>query len=203
MDDPAVRDEYIIENLEALKALSHSRRVELMRLFRQPRTVKQVAALINKPPTALYYHVNLLEEHGLLVVTDTNLVSGIVEKTYRAAARRFRIADDLLSGGGQPDETIQAMLDMMFTTTRRELRQTLLAQHDLDKVSKNCLARVQFHLTQVQAQSFNRELMTLIEAYDAFTEPRPNVATAAYNFTALFFPVVQTSNTPIQTGEDS
>ena len=33
-------------------------------------------------PNRLYYHVNLLEEHGLIRVTDTRLVSGIVERTY-------------------------------------------------------------------------------------------------------------------------
>lgn len=191
MDQAEVSEEFVIDSIDTLKALSHELRLTLMRQFRRPQTVKQVAEVMGKAPTALYYHVKLLEEQGLLLVTDTKLVSGILEKTYRAAARRFRIEEGLLSGAAQPDRAAAAVLEMMFATTRQELHQNLMAAHSDQSVAKNHMVRVQYHLTKAEATAFGKKLMALIDEYDAFTEPRPQQETALYNLTSLFFPVIK------------
>jgi len=90
-------DELVIDNLETLKVLADQQRKRIMEHFDRPSTVKEVARKLGTSPSKLYYHVNLLEEHGLLKVTDTRIVSGIIEKQYQAAARIFHVKAGLLS----------------------------------------------------------------------------------------------------------
>jgi DNA-binding transcriptional ArsR family regulator len=62
-----------------------------MELFaEQPRTTKQVAALLGEPPTRLYHHVAALERAGLLRLTETRKKRGTLERWYEAAARMLR-----------------------------------------------------------------------------------------------------------------
>src|SRR3954467_12474429 len=91
---------HTITTLDALKVFSDPLRQQIIEaLLDDAKTVKQVAVELDLAPTKLYYHVNLLEEHGLIQVTETRIVSGIIEKHYRAAAREFAIERSLLTPG--------------------------------------------------------------------------------------------------------
>src|SRR5690242_5492835 len=80
----------VVTNLETLKVVSDGLRSRIVDLLRaEPQTVKQLAATLNLPPKKLYYHINLLEQHELIRVIGTRIVSGIIEKTYRATAYLF------------------------------------------------------------------------------------------------------------------
>lgn len=119
-------DEYVIDNLETLKVLADQLRKRIMEHFDQPSTVKEVARKLGTSPSKLYYHVNLLEEHGLLIVTDTRIVSGIIEKQYQAAARIFRVKTGLLSPTPEDgDATMEAMLAQFFDQPKEEVRNSL------------------------------------------------------------------------------
>jgi DNA-binding transcriptional ArsR family regulator len=74
-----------------MRALAHPLRLRIMELFaEQPRTTKQVAALLGEPPTRLYHHVAALERAGLLRLTETRKKRGTLERWYEAVARTFR-----------------------------------------------------------------------------------------------------------------
>lgn len=71
-----------------LRALAHPLRLRILELFaEQPRTTKQVAGLLDQPPTRLYHHVAALERAGLLRLTETRKNRGTTEKWYVAVAR--------------------------------------------------------------------------------------------------------------------
>src|SRR5918912_4209068 len=89
-----------ITDLDRLRVIADPLRLRILETLIEPRTVKQVAAALGLAPTKLYYHINLLERHGLIVVVDTRLVSGILEKRYQAAARCFRVDHALLALSG-------------------------------------------------------------------------------------------------------
>src|SRR6266513_2118828 len=79
--------EMVVSNFDTLKVVADPTRLRILEvLIEQPLTVKQVARKLEIAPTKLYYHVNLLEEHGLLTVTASRVVSGIIEKQYRTTA---------------------------------------------------------------------------------------------------------------------
>src|SRR4051812_17141092 len=81
---------HMIADLETLRVIADPVRVQILEAsVMEPRTVKQIARLLGIPATKLYYHINMMEEHGLLRVVGTRLVSGILEKQYRATAMSF------------------------------------------------------------------------------------------------------------------
>src|SRR5215211_5670272 len=91
---------HTITSLEALKVFSDPLRQQIIEaLLDGAKTVKQVASELELAPTKLYYHVNLLEEHGLIQVTETRIVSGIIEKHYVAAAKEYAIERSLMTPG--------------------------------------------------------------------------------------------------------
>lgn len=102
--------ELLISDLETLKILADPLRMALIDHFSEVHTVKEVAKKVGRPATKLYYHVNLLEKHGLITVTSVNTVSGILEKRYQASARVYRPDPALLTPG--TDNDIRGMREL-------------------------------------------------------------------------------------------
>src|SRR5262252_9481402 len=98
--------EIVVTDLETLKILSDALRARILDLLRaEPLTVKQLAARLGRPPKKLYYHINLMEQHGLIRVVNTRLISGIVEKTYRATAYLFLFEKEVFASAAASGET--------------------------------------------------------------------------------------------------
>jgi len=86
-----------------------------------PATVKELAGALDVAPKSLYYHVNLLEKHGLIRVVDTRLVSGITEKRYRATAYLFDFHDAAPADGGPYERGHLAAVDSILDITHAEI----------------------------------------------------------------------------------
>jgi len=82
-------------------------------------TAKELAEQLRTKQTALYHHLNLLEERGFIEVAETRVVSGIVEKRYRVTAVSFRVERSLLAGGGS--DAMGEVLDTLFDKARTEI----------------------------------------------------------------------------------
>jgi DNA-binding transcriptional ArsR family regulator len=112
-----------IRGLDTLKVMADSRRMQIVDLLRrQAATVKGIAASLGVPPKSLYYHVKLLERHGLILVVDTRLVSGILERRYRAAAYLFNFREIDVSPGSTPQQGALEAVSSLFDITRDEIR---------------------------------------------------------------------------------
>lgn len=115
-------EEMVIEDLKTLKVLSDPLRLRIRELMTEPTTVKLVAEQLKIPATKLYYHIDQLEKHGLIVLVDTRIVSGIIEKHYQISARQVRVARHLLSPGGMAGEQgLNLTLKGIFEDTREDL----------------------------------------------------------------------------------
>lgn len=133
---PTIAEELTITDLEVVRVVSDRLRLRLLEAFGRtrgaPRTVKEVARELGEPPTKLYYHVNLLEQHGLLIVAESNLVSGIVEKRYLPAAKSFRIDRRLLAEyrpepADEHGSPFAAMVETIVEGTADDFRHALAA----------------------------------------------------------------------------
>ncbi|PZR94683.1 MAG: hypothetical protein DLM69_12225 [Candidatus Chloroheliales bacterium] len=114
--------EFIVKDLETLKVLSDPLRIQILEHMGEPHTVKQISKELGIAPTKLYYHVNMLEEHGLISVTDTRVVSGILEKRYQLSAWRFRLAKELVTlSGAEAEQGVEAMLSSIFDLTKADI----------------------------------------------------------------------------------
>lgn len=173
--------EFIINDLETLKVLADPLRLQIVELCTQaPRTVKQVASVLNLPPTKLYYHIKQLEERSLIRVVDTRIVSGIVEKQYQAAAFHYRVNSELFSLTSQAGkEGLNVMLTGLFDDVREDIQKSVDA--DVLDVSPNegdgrplsrslLLSRHRLRLKPEDADTFSRRLKALIDEYTDQTE---------------------------------
>jgi DNA-binding transcriptional ArsR family regulator len=119
-------DVLVIEDLATLRMISDPLRLRLIEAMRgEPKTVKEVAAELDLPATKLYYHVRLLEEHGILRVAGTRIVSGIIERHYQTAALRLSIERELL-GGGQPGG-LDVALAVILDEARQDIHRGVIA----------------------------------------------------------------------------
>jgi DNA-binding transcriptional ArsR family regulator len=104
----------ILDKPEQLKALGHPLRVRVLEMLGQEGdwqlTNRELAQRLGVDPGHLHFHVRMLLKAGLIELADTNGRGR--EKPYRAVAKVFRIAPELLAAGGASD--IQAaMIDQV------------------------------------------------------------------------------------------
>jgi DNA-binding transcriptional ArsR family regulator len=166
----AIADELIIDNLDTLKVIADPLRKRIVSLFDKPKTVKSVAQELSTTPSKLYYHVNLLEEHGLLRVTDTRIVSGIIEKHYQIAAQSFRVKPGLLSPIQDDDENLNTLLTNMLDYTKEEIRASVRAGmirfgDDAPLHKKLYLTFSDSLITEEQAIEFSQRLQALVHEF--------------------------------------
>lgn len=104
----------ILDKPEQLKALGHPLRVRVLEMLGQEGdwqlTNRELAQRLGVDPGHLHFHVRMLLKAGLIELAEANGRGR--EKPYRAVAKVFRIAPELLAAGGASD--IQAaMIDQV------------------------------------------------------------------------------------------
>ena len=140
--------------------------------------MKVLAQAMGIKPNRLYYHVNLLEEHGLMKVTDTRIVSGIVERTYGLVARHFAVSDDL----AMPADLKRDVTDTLFRVVSAELGEALDAEGRGGPAA--VAGRMQLWLTEDERAGFEKQLAELLEQYGVGEHHRADAD--ADRFTLLF-----------------
>lgn len=109
-----MQETLVLDKPEQLKALGHPLRVRVLEMLGQEGewqlTNRELAQRLSVDPGHLHFHVRMLLKAGLIELADEN--SRGREKPYRAVAKVFRIAPELLAAGGASD--IQAaMIDQV------------------------------------------------------------------------------------------
>ena len=99
MNTLEIAHELPIANLEVLQILVDSQRHRLVSLLiQEPLSARELAERLGLARTRLYYHLELLQRHGIVRVVETRVVAGLEERRYRAVARGFRVDRKLLAG---------------------------------------------------------------------------------------------------------
>jgi DNA-binding transcriptional ArsR family regulator len=109
-----LQETLVLDKPEQLKALGHPLRVRVLEMLGQEGewqlTNRELAQRLGVDPGHLHFHVRMLLKAGLIELADENGRGR--EKPYRAVAKVFRIAPELLAAGGASD--IQAaMIDQV------------------------------------------------------------------------------------------
>jgi DNA-binding transcriptional ArsR family regulator len=186
--------EFVVDDLELLKVIAHGTRLDILQRLKLPKTVKVIARQLNLPATKLYYHVNLMEKHGLIQVVETNLVSGIVEKKYQVVARNYRIDNQLLADQATASEELDRMLSAIFDVTRSEIQRTVRQTKQnpfRDDESGGILWRSTLRLTAEQYKEFYNRLQTLLDEIEALPkETKDDLAKDIYGLTVAYYPVI-------------
>ncbi len=93
-------------------------------LVPEPRTATELGELLGCPTTRLYHHLNLLEKHGLIMVVAQRMVSGIVERRYRAVAQRLRLDRNAFGAELPGNERLQTILGYVFDQARGDVEKS-------------------------------------------------------------------------------
>jgi DNA-binding transcriptional ArsR family regulator len=117
----------LIADLETLKVVADPLRLQLLAQLRDlPQPAKQLARALDLPIKKLYYHLNLLEEHGLIRVAETRIISGIIEKHYRVTAYRLSVERELLTPQAEgAEDNLDVFLSLVLDHARAEIRRSV------------------------------------------------------------------------------
>lgn len=153
-----------IRSLDALRTLVDSQRHRIVTLLAEEAlTAKELAERLGIGRTRLYYHLTMLEEHGLIQVVDSRVVSGIIERRYRAVARTFRVDRNLLAADASEDQiagTQAAIIDSVAVDLHmRAAAQLSSSEEDL------LVARMFLRLNELRRRELRARLSALIEEY--------------------------------------
>jgi DNA-binding transcriptional ArsR family regulator len=202
----ATSDVRVIDDAETLRLIADPLRLRLLEAIRQePRTVTELADLLDLPRTKLYYHVNLLLEHDLIAIDTTRVISGITEKRYRVTAYRLSVDKAILgapdTGQAPLDVFLSVVLDEVATEIRRSVASGLI---ELDRTHEDAMEPHSLTIGRVWYQLSDEEMATVRDHYTAFMEalkpyrvladttthaPTPD-ARDLYELLVAFYPVV-------------
>jgi DNA-binding transcriptional ArsR family regulator len=194
-DEYPLEEEFIIENVEALKMIADPLRLQIMRNLDEPRTVKELAERLDKPATKLYYHVNQLEKHKIIRVVDTRIVSGIIEKHYQVTAKTYHVSKTLLKGTKDSHEQLEAVLEAIFDTAKAELRASIQAgllsvDEAVARKRDGIIWHSSMSLSPEKFAELNGRLQTLLDEFEKIAQAEDSADTKPYGLVVTFYPIV-------------
>lgn len=188
--------EFIIEDLETLKVLSHPTRLDILKLLgREAQTVKEIASQLNLPAGKLYYHVNLMEKHQLITVVETRVVSGIIEKQYMVTAYRYQPGKALLDAAPESGhEELEALALTVVDRTREALSKSFAAgtvaiTPETPDEKQLQIGQGHAYLTKAQAVQLQEKFSDLLKEIEQFKDETDDEEHKPYSFLMLMFPL--------------
>jgi sugar-specific transcriptional regulator TrmB len=147
-----------VSSLEALRAVSDTCRHRILTLLiREPLTPSEVAARLKIARTRVYYHLDLLKQHAFIRVVGERPVSAMIERTYRACARRFKVDRQMLAATSSESELNDAQAQLLERAAD-DLRATASSSDAL-------VTRAFTRLTKARASELRSRLAALVEEY--------------------------------------
>lgn len=180
------QDIFYIQDVETLKVMADARRIQILEIAGESEhTAKEIAQRMQMATSKLYYHLKMMEEHGILTVVEERVgPTQIIEKVYRATAHRYMIAEDL-----QPLEHAEASLNLAFKAIDQiklemQYNAEVLLQPDLG-ANRAEFGMGKLHLTRQEAEELTQELQAI---WDRFRHDKPRPDTEPYSLLLAFFP---------------
>ncbi|MFI7598096.1 ArsR/SmtB family transcription factor [Actinoplanes sp. NPDC049681] len=181
----------LVQDAETLKALADPARLAILELMMRDCartwTAKDLAASVGMPPKKIYYHLNLLEQRGLLEIRATQVVNGIIEKHYGSAQESITfqqggqpLPDGFRSGGpdsmGEASEELTAVVATLFEKMHATIVDGLRSGRMVMSGQAPEQQRVVVHYTAAsmapeRAGQFRDELQALVRRFEAASVP--------------------------------
>jgi hypothetical protein len=164
------------------------------------RTVPDLAKELHCPPTRLYHHMKRLLAAKLIRIESTRMVSGIVERHFRATARQY-LLDRTVFGRGKPDAGLDAILGFVFDQSRVEIAAAVArGRLDLTAPSGHARSVVAYRssawLTTSEATAIQRDLKRLHDRIAKLARRRHPAASEPMSVTVAIFPTARPDESP-------
>ena len=175
-----------------MKVLADPLRIRILELFCEERTTKQVAGILEQPPTRLYHHVSALERVGLIRLARTQQRRGALEKYYLAVARTFSADSRLFSSStaAQAKEATGEVAAQMLENTAADLRVLIEHGEGLEALDQECiLSYLEVRASPKELKAIRDKLMKVIKGTSR-RGSKAGAASSSYRLTVAFFPLV-------------
>lgn len=88
--DDNIKDILILNKPNDIKLVFSEKYSRILNLiYQKEMSISDMARSLNKNPGSIYYHIKILEKHGLVFLTREEIKGGIVKKFYRTSAKRI------------------------------------------------------------------------------------------------------------------
>lgn len=187
--------EYLeVDDIEVFEVLNNPLRVRILRELMEPASVREVAEALDVPPTRLYYHVNLLEDAGIISVVDTRKVGAMIQKVYQTRARGFRPSPSLPLSDHEPHELARIAAGVVIDGARVDAEEALTGHFErlrgggADNSLHGAFGRTLAFFTKEEAEAFVEKLRRFIEEeFDSDDRKEGK----EYGLTFAFFPLAR------------
>lgn len=159
-----------IDDMETFEIIGDTVRLEIMEWLRHPRSVKELAELMEVPRTRLYHHIGLLVDAGVIRVVESREVGAMTERIYQVAAQSFQPSPSFLESS-DPRRQAQIILDALFAATRadfvRAVEDGLVDLRDCQEARTAEVARRSMMLSGDRLHRFLEELDRIYTEYSS------------------------------------
>lgn len=181
----------VLTTLEEVKAISDPFKYRILTSFyklKEPATVKQLADHMNEVPAKVHYHVKKMEQAGILRLSYTKEINGIIAKYYELTAESFDIKCSDESAEPQKKLILsesQRMIAELYETSKNTFIDQLSYSSEVNEKSNGRLMIQDLYLTDEEAEEFFQYISDFIEKYSQ--EDRNTSDRKKYNcFNSLF-----------------
>lgn len=171
---------FVIRDVTTLKALADPLRHELVALLDRPRTVRELADRLGRPPDRLYYHLGLLERHGIAVAVEERGA----ERRYRLSASHLVIDPDLT----MPPGVAAGLVGTMLQRVHREYAAAAALPKNKGK-KRSTIAIQHVRLTEAQRADLAERLLGILREYE---DQAPADGTEPFGVMVGLWPVAET-----------
>ena len=183
-------DTFEIEDVRVLEVLNNPVRLRILRHLSEPSTVRELAERLEVPVTRLYYHLNLLEDVGVIEVVETRKSGAMLQRVYRTVATDFAPVAGLLDRATDKDRVVRAAVGMVLDGARLDATAGLLDRfgptHDPHGDDANALGRAVVPMTRAAAVTIAERIAELVEEMKLLEDEDAE----EYAFSFVFFPMV-------------
>jgi DNA-binding transcriptional ArsR family regulator len=166
-------DRLILTRLDQVRALADPLRLKLVEaLIADERPVAALARVVGTPVTRLYHHIDLLLEADLIQVTRRVRRRGAEERFYRATAREYQLAGNLLELAPDRDRSVEGLIELGRSVLGGALEEltTGLREGAIVPGRQGRGFILQNRHTKLSAKAFNQLAKELPEWLDRFVE---------------------------------
>lgn len=159
-----MRDVMVLHELEQIKAISNSYRIEVIESFEEaPATAKIIADKMGEPHAKVNYHIKALLNVGILELVEEKVRLGIVEKFYMPSARTYVIDRNIINNDeSHYRESLNQMYISMFENVSKDFYKALEMQ-DGSKQRTRLLHYNDYYLTLEEVEALQESMKRTIE----------------------------------------
>jgi len=181
----------VLTTLEEVKAISDPFKYRILTSFyklKVPATVKQIADNINEVPAKVHYHVKKMEQVGILKLSYTKEINGIIAKYYELTAENYEIKCE--KELAEPNKKLmlaesQRMIAEFYENSKNTFLDQLSYSSEVNAKTNGHFTIQDLYLTDEEADDFYQYISDFIYKYSQ--EDRNTDDRSKYHcFTSLF-----------------